>query len=146
MIEGAGIFGAVEEIQIFTTKLTTPDNKIVIVPNSKIEMCGCCTCDQCDGDEFHVRSDDSEPTFRSRLRAYHKDTEPLISYYGQLRNEDAPLGEKRQSVLKSMHIVSRFVSVPICLLCVNVFMCVCLKWFIRTSPCVVLRELVIFEV
>jgi len=35
-IEGAGIAGSVEEIQIFSTKLKTPDNKIIIVPNSKI--------------------------------------------------------------------------------------------------------------
>ena len=35
-IEGAGIAGSVEEIQIFSTRLKTPDNKIIIVPNSKI--------------------------------------------------------------------------------------------------------------
>lgn len=35
-IEGAGTAGTVEEIQIFTTQLNTPDNKTVIVPNSKM--------------------------------------------------------------------------------------------------------------
>ncbi len=35
-IEGAGVSGVVEEILIFTTTLKTPDNKMVIVPNSKI--------------------------------------------------------------------------------------------------------------
>lgn len=35
-IEGGGVSGTVEEVQIFTTFLTTPDNKTVIVPNSKI--------------------------------------------------------------------------------------------------------------
>jgi len=35
-IEGAGVSGIVEEIQIFTTTLRTPDNKIVIVPNAKL--------------------------------------------------------------------------------------------------------------
>lgn len=35
-IEGAGTMGSVEEIQIFTTKLKTPDNKSVIVPNAKL--------------------------------------------------------------------------------------------------------------
>ncbi len=35
-IEGAGTAGTVEEIQIFTTQLTTPDNKTIIVPNSKL--------------------------------------------------------------------------------------------------------------
>ena len=35
-IEGAGVAGTVEEIQIFTTQLKTPDNKTIIVPNSKM--------------------------------------------------------------------------------------------------------------
>ena len=35
-IEGAGVAGTVEEIQIFTTVLKTPDNKTVIVPNAKL--------------------------------------------------------------------------------------------------------------
>lgn len=35
-IEGAGTAGIVEEIQIFTTRLLTPDNKLIIVPNSKL--------------------------------------------------------------------------------------------------------------
>ncbi len=35
-IEGAGIAGVVEEIQIFTTQLKTPDNKTIIVPNAKL--------------------------------------------------------------------------------------------------------------
>ncbi|MFZ5759889.1 MAG: mechanosensitive ion channel family protein [Thermodesulfobacteriota bacterium] len=35
-IEAAGTSGTVEEIQIFTTMLVTPDNKAIIVPNSKV--------------------------------------------------------------------------------------------------------------
>ena len=35
-IEAAGTGGLVEEIQVFTTVLLTPDNKKVIVPNAKI--------------------------------------------------------------------------------------------------------------
>jgi small conductance mechanosensitive channel len=35
-IEGANVGGTVEEIQIFTTKIVTPDNKTVIVPNAKL--------------------------------------------------------------------------------------------------------------
>lgn len=35
-IEGAGISGTVEEIQIFTTTLQTPDNKTVIIPNATL--------------------------------------------------------------------------------------------------------------
>ncbi|GAF88820.1 unnamed protein product, partial [marine sediment metagenome] len=31
-IEGAGVAGTVEEIQIFTTQLATPDNKTIIIP------------------------------------------------------------------------------------------------------------------
>lgn len=33
-IEGAGVAGTVEDIQIFTTTLVTPDNKTVIIPNA----------------------------------------------------------------------------------------------------------------
>ena len=35
-VEGGGVSGTVKAIQIFTTTLTTPDNKRVIVPNSKM--------------------------------------------------------------------------------------------------------------
>jgi small conductance mechanosensitive channel len=35
-IEAAGVAGKVNAIHIFTTTLTTPDNKTIIVPNSKI--------------------------------------------------------------------------------------------------------------
>ena len=35
-IEGAGVAGVVREIQIFTTTLRTPDNKIIIIPNAKL--------------------------------------------------------------------------------------------------------------
>ncbi len=35
-IEGAGEAGTVEEIQTFNTKLKTPDNKSIIIPNSKL--------------------------------------------------------------------------------------------------------------
>lgn len=35
-IEAAGVAGTVEKIQIFTTQLMTPDNKIIIIPNAKL--------------------------------------------------------------------------------------------------------------
>ncbi len=35
-IEGAGVAGKVELIQVFTTQLLTPDNKTIIVPNAKL--------------------------------------------------------------------------------------------------------------
>jgi len=34
--ERAGTAGVVEEIQIFTTQLRTPDNKTIIIPNAKL--------------------------------------------------------------------------------------------------------------
>ncbi len=36
VIEGAGVTGKVDVIQIFTTTLKTPDNKIIIIPNAKL--------------------------------------------------------------------------------------------------------------
>jgi len=35
-IDGAGTAGIVEEIHVFTTRLKTPDNKTVIIPNAKL--------------------------------------------------------------------------------------------------------------
>ena len=35
-IEGAGVAGTVEQVQIFATQLKTPDNKTIIVPNAKM--------------------------------------------------------------------------------------------------------------
>jgi small conductance mechanosensitive channel len=35
-IEGAGTMGTVEKIQIFTTQLKTPDNRTIIIPNTKL--------------------------------------------------------------------------------------------------------------
>jgi len=35
-IDAAGVSGSVQEVQIFTTILHTPDNKVVIIPNSQI--------------------------------------------------------------------------------------------------------------
>lgn len=36
VVEAGGALGAVEELNIFTTQLKTPDNKVVIIPNSNI--------------------------------------------------------------------------------------------------------------
>lgn len=46
-------------------------------------------CDRCGGTKFTRRKDDNEETVRSRLKAYHAQTEPLIGYYqgqGKLRS------------------------------------------------------------
>lgn len=38
-------------------------------------------CDHCGGSEFKRRKDDNEESLRTRLRAYYKETSPLIGYY-----------------------------------------------------------------
>ena len=35
-VDGGGVFGIVEEITILTTNMRTPDNKVIIIPNSQI--------------------------------------------------------------------------------------------------------------
>ena len=52
-------------------------------------------CDRCGGTEFTRRADDNEETVRSRLNAYHAQTEPLVDYYeerGKLRAVDGMAG------------------------------------------------------
>ncbi|MBC8157992.1 MAG: adenylate kinase [Alphaproteobacteria bacterium] len=39
-------------------------------------------CDKCGGKEFSRRADDNEETVRSRLKAYHDQTSPIIAFYG----------------------------------------------------------------
>ena len=49
-------------------------------------------CDRCGSTEFVRRRDDNEEVVRSRLKAYHAQTEPLIGYYkgqGKLKSVDA---------------------------------------------------------
>ena len=38
-------------------------------------------CDRCGGTEFRQRPDDNEETVKTRLAAYHAQTEPLLPYY-----------------------------------------------------------------
>ena len=48
-------------------------------------------CDRCGGSEFVRRRDDNEEVVRARLKAYHRQTEPLIDYYrmqGKLNSVD----------------------------------------------------------
>ena len=52
-------------------------------------------CDKCGGTAFKRRADDNAETVRERLKAYHAQTAPLISYYeskGVLKRIDA-MGE-----------------------------------------------------
>lgn len=54
-------------------------------------------CDKCGGSEFSRRKDDNQETVRSRLRAYHAQTEPLVGYYGgngRLKSVDGMLDIK----------------------------------------------------
>ena len=48
-------------------------------------------CDVCGGTEFIRRPDDNEEVVRSRLKAYHAQTEPVIDYYlrqGKVKSVD----------------------------------------------------------
>ena len=48
-------------------------------------------CDTCGSTQFKRRPDDNAETMRTRLRAYYKDTSPLVGYYhckGSLRTVD----------------------------------------------------------
>ena len=52
-------------------------------------------CDRCGGTEFTHRPDDNEETVKTRLAAYHAQTEPLLPYYrarGILRSVDGMAG------------------------------------------------------
>ncbi len=40
-------------------------------------------CDKCGGTEFSRRSDDNEETVKSRLKAYHEQTAPLLPFYDE---------------------------------------------------------------
>lgn len=40
-------------------------------------------CDRCGGTRFERRDDDTAETVRARLAAYHRQTEPILAYYGQ---------------------------------------------------------------
>ncbi|NDW03718.1 adenylate kinase [Jiella pacifica] len=60
-------------------------------------------CDNCGSTEFKRRPDDNAETMRSRLRAYYKETSPLVGYYhckGTLRSIDgmAPIDEVTESI------------------------------------------------
>lgn len=67
-------------------------------------------CDRCGGNDFTRREDDNEETVRSRLQAYHAQTEPLISYYneaGKLKSVDgmadiAGVGRQIDEVLSAI--------------------------------------------
>lgn len=51
-------------------------------------------CDECGGTEFIRRADDNAETVQNRLRTYHEQTAPIISYYrdkGVMESVDAML-------------------------------------------------------
>ena len=52
-------------------------------------------CDKCGGSNFIRRADDNEETVRARLESYHKQTAPLVDYYGKtgkLKSVDGMIG------------------------------------------------------
>lgn len=55
-------------------------------------------CDKCGGKKFSRRADDNAETVRARLKAYHKQTEPIFAYYrkrgvGEAVDGMAPIDE-----------------------------------------------------
>lgn len=68
-------------------------------------------CDKCGGSDFKRRADDNAETVRERLKAYHAQTAPLITYYegkGVLERIDAmgPIAEIRAKLAASVAGVS----------------------------------------
>jgi adenylate kinase len=64
-------------------------------------------CDRCGSGQFVRRKDDNAEVVRSRLKAYHAQTEPLIDYYsrqGKVRTVDgmAEIGTVEQQIAKAL--------------------------------------------
>jgi len=64
-------------------------------------------CDACGGTEFTRRADDNAETVRSRLHAYHEQTEPIIAYYaktGVLKSIDgmAPIDDVTEQMKRAV--------------------------------------------
>ncbi|MEC9368348.1 MAG: nucleoside monophosphate kinase, partial [Pseudomonadota bacterium] len=69
-------------------------------------------CDKCGGTEFTRRADDNEETVRSRLKAYHAQTAPLIEYYkaqGKLHTVDgmAPIARVEKAIEEAIDGLAR---------------------------------------
>jgi adenylate kinase len=67
-------------------------------------------CDRCGSTEFVRRRDDNETVVRSRLEAYHAQTEPLIDYYqaqGTLRSVDgmAEIGAVHRAIEEALDAI-----------------------------------------
>jgi len=64
-------------------------------------------CDRCGSTQFVRRRDDNEEVVRSRLEAYHAQTEPLIDYYrsqGKLKSVDgmAEIGAVHRGIARAL--------------------------------------------
>jgi adenylate kinase len=64
-------------------------------------------CDRCGSTQFVRRKDDNEEVVRSRLKAYHAQTEPLIGYYtgqGKVRTVDgmADIGTVQREIAAAL--------------------------------------------
>ena len=53
----------------------------------------------------HQRADDTEETVRSRLKAYHEQTEPLVAYYQEVAKEDSSVKYTRVNGDQQMSVV-----------------------------------------
>jgi adenylate kinase len=65
-------------------------------------------CDRCGSTQFVRRRDDNEEVVRSRLKAYHAQTEPLIDYYtrqGKVRTVDgmADIGTVEKEIGRALN-------------------------------------------
>lgn len=79
VVEVSGVLGIVEEIQIFTTQLVTPDNRTIIIPNSKVT-----------GD--HIINYNAKPTRRVDLVAgvsYTEDIDKVKSVIADVLSKDS---------------------------------------------------------
>ncbi|HBF08325.1 MAG TPA: adenylate kinase [Gammaproteobacteria bacterium] len=61
--------------------------------------------DDVTGEPLVQRADDTEETVRSRLKAYHEQTEPLVAYYQEVAKEDSSVKYTRVNGDQQMSVV-----------------------------------------
>ncbi|RNL58920.1 adenylate kinase [Zhongshania marina] len=63
--------------------------------------------DDVTGEKLIQREDDQEDTVRNRLKVYHEQTKPLVSFYGSLEGESAPKYSRIEGVGSVAEITRR---------------------------------------
>ncbi|POP53213.1 adenylate kinase [Zhongshania marina] len=63
--------------------------------------------DDVTGEKLIQREDDQEDTVRNRLKVYHEQTKPLVSFYGSLEGENAPKYSRIEGVGSVAEITRR---------------------------------------